>query len=107
MLRGHSPEVNDPRRYRLFQLAAEPEVVRFIVELVVAGASWDLLKAGFGQLYQALQKKSERLHRPAAIDMYAIDETGTRVQRRIRVEPDGDVSAALEALERIHREATQ
>ncbi|MEO2108681.1 MAG: hypothetical protein ABGZ36_23960 [Actinomycetota bacterium] len=92
---------------RLFQLAAEPDVIRFIIEFVVAGASWDLLKAGVRQVYAALQSKSKRLNRPAAIDIYVSDDVGNRAQGRIRVESDGDVSAALEAMERIYRSLTQ
>lgn len=85
--------------HRLYQYAAEAEIIRFVLEVVGAGLAWDGLKFSAKKVFESLQAKATRDQRRVAVDIRTKDSAP---RQRIFLEPDGDVAAALEALQRIY-----
>jgi hypothetical protein len=99
-LLGYAKYFDEPLEVRrLYQYAAEAEIIRFVLELAVAGFAWDGFKFSAKKTFEALQAKATSSRRRVAVDIRA---TSSGRRNRVFLEPDGDVAAALEALQRIY-----
>lgn len=88
---------------RLYQLGLEAEVIRFLLVVVVGGVTWDLIKLGVTRIVKRLASKAEASHRPVALDVQLhLPDGRTELRRAATLTGDGDVAAALNALQRIH-----
>ncbi len=55
--------------FRLYQYGAETEVLRVVVEIVVAGVAWDAIKGSFGKLVRMLAERARERERSVALDV--------------------------------------